>query len=143
MKIKMIILLKITTVIDIDKTTTPITMTVREITTDTEATVEIIHKIIIDLILDKDITIDIKAHANLDPDMTIIIKEDLHQDLNLDHHTETNPIIDTILDQDIDLILNHKETLSDDKITRIDLHPDQEITDHDLEHPHKTDNKTE
>ena len=50
MKIKMIILLKITTVIDIIKTTTPTTMTDTEKTTDTEATVEIIHKIIIDLI---------------------------------------------------------------------------------------------
>ena len=143
-KIKKIILLKITTVIDIIKTTTPITMTDIEITTDTEATVEIINKIIIDLILDKDITIDPKAHTHLDPDMTIIInKEELHPDLHIDHHTETTPIIDTILDQDIDLVLNHKETPLDDTITRRDLHPDQEITDHDLEHPHKTDNKTE
>ena len=50
MKIKMIILLKITTVIDIIKTTTSTTMTDPEKTTDTEATVEIIHKIFIDLI---------------------------------------------------------------------------------------------
>ena len=78
MKIKMIILLKITTVIDIIKTTNPTTMTDIVTTTDTEATVEIIHKITIDLILDKDITIDLKAHTNLDPDMTIIIREELH-----------------------------------------------------------------
>ena len=145
MKIKLIVLLKIKTVIDIIKTTTPTTMTDIEITTDTEATVEIIHKIFIGLILDKDITLDLKAHTNLDPDLTIIIsiKEELHADLHIDHHTETTPIIDTILDQDIDLVLNHKETLLHDTITRIDLHPDQEITDHDLEHPHKTDNKTE
>ena len=139
----MIILLKITTVIDIVKTTTPTTMTDIEITTDTEATVEIIHKIIIDLILDKDSTIGLKTHTNLDLDMTIIIKEELDPDLHIDHHTETTPIIDTTLDQDIDLVLNHKEIPLDDTITRIDLHPDQEITDHDLEHPHKTDNKTE
>ena len=57
----MIILLKITTVIDIIKTTTHITRNDIEITTDTEATVEIIHKIVIDLILDKDFTIDLKS----------------------------------------------------------------------------------
>ena len=73
--------------------------------------------------------------------MTIIIKEELHPDLHMEHHIETTPIIDIIHDQDIDLVLNHKETLLDDTITRIDLHLDQEITDHDLEHPHKTDNK--
>ena len=143
MKIKMTILLKITTVIDIIKTITLTTMIDMERTTDTEATVEIIHKICIDLILDKDTVIDLKAHTNLDLEMTIIIKEELHPDLHIDHHTETTPIIDTILDQDIDLVLNHKETPLDDIITRIDLHPDQESTDHDLEHLHKTDNKTE
>ena len=74
--------------------------------------------------------------------MTITIKEGLHPDLHIDHQTDTTPIIDLILDQDIDLVLNHKETPLDDTITRIDLHLDQEITDHDLEHPHKTDNKT-
>ena len=73
--------------------------------------------------------------------MTIIIKKEIHPDLHIDHHTETTSIIDTILDQDIDLVLNHKEIPLDDTITRIDLHPDQKITD--LEHPHKTDNKTE
>ena len=139
----MIILLKVTTVIDIIKTTTPTTMTDLEITTDTEATVEIIHKIIIDLVLDKDITIDLKAHTHLDPDMTIIIKEELHPDLHIDHHTKTTPIIYLILDQDTDLVLIHKETTLDDTITSIDLRPDQEITDHDLEHPHKKDNKIE
>ena len=61
-------------------------MTDIKITTDTEATVEIIHKIIIDLILDKDNTIDLKAHTHLDPDMTIIIKEELHPGLHIDHH---------------------------------------------------------
>ena len=61
MNIKMIILLKRTTVIDIIKTTTPTIMNDIEITTDTEATVEIIHKIIIDLILGKDITIDLQV----------------------------------------------------------------------------------
>ena len=140
-KIKMVILLEITTVTDIIKITTPTTMTVVEITTDTEATVEIIHKIIIDLILDKDITIDLQVHTHLDPDMTIIIKEEIHPDLHLDHHRETTPIIDIIHDQDIDLVLNHKETLLDDTLTRIDLHLDQEITDHDLDDHHKTDNK--
>ena len=102
MKLKLIILLEITTVIEIVKTTTPTTMTNIKITTDTEATVEIIDKIIIDLILDKDFTIDLKAqsrsHTNLDPDMTIIIKEELHPDLQIDHDTETTPIIDTVLD---------------------------------------------
>ena len=107
MKMKMTFLLKITTVIDIIKTTTPTTMTDIEITTDSEATVEIIHKIFIDLILDKDITIDLKVHTHLEPDMTIIIKEELHPDLHIDHHTETTPIIDIILDQDIDFVLNH------------------------------------
>ena len=109
MKTKTIILLKITTVIDIIKTTTPTTMTDIEIMTDTEAIVQIIHKIIIDLILDKDITIDLKAHNHLDPYMRIIIKEELHPDLHIDHHTEITPIIDIILDQHIDLVLNHKK----------------------------------
>ena len=133
MEIKLSILLKITTVIDIIKTTTPTTRNDLEITTDTEALVEMIHKIVIDLILDKDITIDLKSHTHLDPDMTIIIKEELHPHLHIDHHTETTP--------NIDIILDHKYTPLDDIITRIDLHPDQEITDYNLEHPHKTDNK--
>ena len=123
MRIKLIILLKVTTLIDIIKTTIPSVMTDIEIMTDTEATVEIIHKIFIDLILDKDITIDFKAHTNLDPVMTIIIKEELHPDLHIDHHTETTPVIDKILDQDLDLVLNHRETPLDDIITRIYNYP--------------------
>ena len=75
--------------------------------------------------------------------MTTIIKEELHPDLHIDHHTETTLITDIILDQDIDLVLNHKEIPVDDIIILIDLHPNQEITDHDLEHLHRTDNKTE
>ena len=106
--------------------------------TDIEATVEIVHKTIIDLILDKDITIDLQVHTHLDPDMTIIIKKELHLDLHLVLHIATTLIIDTI-----DLVLNHKETPLDNIIIRIDLHPNQEITDQDLEHPHKTDNEIE
>ena len=75
--------------------------------------------------------------------MTIIIKEELHLDLHKDLHIETTLIIDTILDQDIDLVLNHKKTPLDDTIIQKDLHPDQEITDQDLKLPHKTDNKIE
>ena len=52
-------------------------------------------------------------------------------------------ITDTILDPHTDLVLNHKETPLNDTITHIDLHQDQEILDHDLEHLHKIDNKTE
>ena len=83
-------LLEIMTVTDITKTTIPITRT------DIEVIAEIIHKIIVDLTLDKDITIDLQVHTHLDPDMTIIIKEELH----IDHHTEINLTIDTIPDQD-------------------------------------------
>ena len=143
MKTKMIILLENTTVIDLVKTTIPITTTDIKIMTGTEATVEIIHKIFIDPILDRDITIDLQVHTHLDPDMIIIIKEELHLDLHIGLHIETILIIDTILDQDIDLVLKHKETPLDGTIIQTDLHPDQEITDQDLEHPHKTDNKTE
>ena len=75
--------------------------------------------------------------------MTTIIKEELHLDLHIDHHTEITPIIDIFHDQDIDLVLNHKQLPLDDTITHIDLHLDQEITDQDLEHPRKTDNKPE
>ena len=143
MKIKMTILLETTTVIDIiNKTTLTITTDI-EITIDIEATVGIVHKIIIDLSLGKDNTIDLQVHNHLDSDMTTSTKKELHPDLHIDHHTETTPIIDTIHDQDIDLVLNHKETLLDDTITHIDLHLDQQITDQDLEHPQKTDNKTE
>ena len=138
MRIKMIILPKIRThIIKI----TPIRMIDIEITTDIEATEEIIHRIIIDQIPDKDTIIDLKARMNLDLDTTITIKEELHPDLHIDHHTETIPNIDIILDEDIDLVLDHKETPLDDTITRIDLYLDEEITDDDLELPHKTDNK--
>ena len=132
MKIKMIIPLETTTVIDITKTTTLTITTDIEITIDIEATVEIIHKIFIDLILNKDITKDLRVHTHLDPDMTTNTKEELHPDLHIDHHIETTPIIDIIHDQDIDLVLNHKETLLDNTITRIDLHLDQAITEQDL-----------
>ena len=75
--------------------------------------------------------------------MTPIIKEELHPDLHIDHHTETTPIIDIIHDQVVVLVLNHKETPLDDTITHTDLHLDQNIIDQDLEHTHKTDNKNE
>ena len=114
-----------------------------EIMIDTEVTVEIIHKTNIDLILDKDTTIDLKVYTHPDLDMTTIIKEELHPDPHVDHHTETTPIIDIIHDQDIDLVLNHEEIPLDDIITHIDLYPNQEVTDHDLEHLHRADNKTE
>ena len=117
MKTKMIILLEIPTVIDLIKTTTPTTTTDIEILTDIEATVEIIHRKIIDLIVDKEFTIDLEVHTHLDPDMTIVIKEELHLDLPIDLPIKTTLIIDTILNQDIDLVLNHKETPLDDTIT--------------------------
>ena len=75
--------------------------------------------------------------------MTIIINEELHLDLRIDLPIETNLIIGKILDQDIDLVLNHKETLLDDTIIHTDLHQDQKLIDQDLEHLHKTDNKIE
>ena len=110
---------------------------------DTEVTAEIIHKTIIELILDKDTTIDLKVHIHPDLDMTTTIKEELHLDPHIDHHTETLITIDKILDQDIDLALNRKEIPLDDIIIHIDLHPNHEVTDHDLEHLHKIDNKIE
>ena len=67
----------------------------------------------------------------------------IHPDLHIDHHTETPLITDIILDQDIDLVLNHKEITLDDIITHIDLHPNQEITDLNLEHLQRIDNKIE
>ena len=143
MKTKMVILLEIMSVIILIKTITPTTTTDIEIMTDIEAIVEIIHKIIIDFFPDKDITIDLQVHINLDPDMTISFKEELLLDLHKDLPIETTLITDTILDQDIDPVLNHKETPLDDTIIHIDLHPDQEIVDQDLEHLHKTDNKIE
>ena len=75
--------------------------------------------------------------------MTTIIKEELHPDPHIDHHTGTTLITDIILDQDIDIALNNKETPLDDIITHIDLHPHQEITNYDLERLHRTNNKTE
>ena len=69
--------------------------------------------------------------------MTIIIKEELYLDLHI------NLFIDTILDQDIDPAINRKGIPLDDTIIRTDLHPDQAITDQDLEHLHKLDNKIE
>ena len=142
LKIKLNILLEIMTVVGIAKTT-PTIMIDMKIIIDTEVTIEIIHKTTIDLILDKDTTIDLKVHTHPDLDMTTIIKEELHPDLQIDHHTKTTLITDIILDQDIDFVLNHKEIPLDDIIIHIDLHPNQEITDHDLEHLHRTDNKTE
>ena len=126
MKTKTIISLILTIVQHLTRTTTPIKTTDIELTADIEVLVEIIHKIITELSLDKDITIDLQVLTHLDPDMTIIIKEELHPDLHIDHYTETTPIIDLILDQDIDLVLNHKETPLDDTITHIDLHPERD-----------------
>ena len=117
------------------------------ITTDTEttidivATVENIHKTIIDQTLDKDITIDLEAHIDLDS--IIIINEELHLDLHIDLHTEITQITDIIPNQDTDLVLNHKETPLNDIIIHIDPHLDLEIFDHNLEHLHEIDNKIE
>ena len=33
-------------------------------------------------------TIDLKAHTHLDPDMAIIIKDELHPDLHIDHQKQ-------------------------------------------------------
>ena len=109
----------------------------------TEVTVEIIHKTTIDLILDKDTTIDLKVHTHPDLDMKTIIKEELHPDFHIDHYTETTLITDIILDQGTDLVLNHIKIPLDDRIFHKDLLSNQEITDHDLEHFHRTDDKTE
>ena len=98
MKIKMITLIEIMTGTDTTKITIPITRI------DIEVIAEINHKKTIDPILDKDITIDLQVHIHLD--MTIIIKEELHLGLHIDHHTQTIPNIDTILDQDTDLVPN-------------------------------------
>ena len=102
---------------------------------------EIIPKIVIDLTLDKDITIALEVHIDLDT--KIITNEELHLDLHIDIHTEITLITDKILDPDTDLVLNDKEIPLNDTITHIDLHLDQVILDHDLEHLHKTDNKIE
>ena len=141
LKMKLIILPGIMIVVDIAKITT--IMIDVEIMIHAEVTAEIIHKTIIDLILDKDTTIDLKVHIHPDLDMTTIIKEELHPDLHIEHHTETSLITYIILDQDIDLVFNRKEIPLDDIIIHIDLHPNQEITDHNLEHLHRIDNKIE
>ena len=119
-----------------------ITMTIdTEIMIDIVAIVENIRKTSIDQILDKDITIDLEVHIDLD--LIIIINEELHLDLHIDLHTEITQITDITLAQDIDLVLNHKETPLNGIIIHIDLHQDLEILDHDPEHPQETDNKTE
>ena len=112
-----------------------------EIMIDIVAIVENIRKTTTDLILDKNITIDLEAHIDLD--LIIIIKEKLHLDLHIDLHIEISQITGITLAQDTDLVLNNKETPLNDIIIHIDLHQDLEILDHDLEHPHETDNKTE
>ena len=112
-----------------------------EIMIDIVAIVENIRKTTTDLILDKDITIDLESH--IDFDLIIIIKEELHLDLHIDLHIEITQITGITLAQDTDLVLNHKETPLNDIIIHIDLHQDLECLDHDLEHPHETDNKTE
>ena len=112
-----------------------------EIMIDIVAIVENIRKTTTNLILDKDITIDLEAHIDLE--LIIIIKEELHLDLHIDLHIEIIQITGITLAQDTDLVLNHKETPLNDIIIHIDLHQDLKILDHDLEHPHETDNKTE
>ena len=119
-----------------------ITITIgTEIMIDIVAIVENIRKTTIDQNLDKDITTDLEVHIDLD--LIIIIEEELHLDLHIDLHTEITQITDITLAQDTDLVLNHKETSLNAMIIHIDLHQDLAILDHDLEHPHKTDNKTE
>ena len=107
---------------------------------DIVAIVENVRKTTIDQILDKDFTIDLEVHIDLD--LIIIIKEELHLDLHIDLHIEITQITGITLAQDTDLVLNHKETPLNDIIIHIDLHQDLEILNHDLEHPHETDNKT-
>ena len=119
-----------------------ITITIgTEIMIDIVAIVENIRKTITDQIHDKDITTDLEVHTDLD--LIIIIKEELHLDLHINLHTDIIQIIDITLVQDTDLVLNHKETPLNDIIIHLDLHQDLEILDHDLEHPHGTDNKAE
>ena len=79
--------------------------------------------------------------VRIDLDLIIIIKEKLHLDLHIDLHTEITQITDIILAQDTDLVLNHKETPSNDII--IHILSNLEILDQDLEHPQETHNKTE
>ena len=70
----------------------------REIMIDIVAIVENIRKTTTDLILDKDITIDLEAHIDLD--LIIIIKEELHLDLHIDLHIEITQITGITLAQD-------------------------------------------
>ena len=112
-----------------------------EIMIDIVAIVQNIRKTTIDQILEKDITIDLEDHIDLD--LIIIIKEGLLLVLHIDLHLEIIQITDITLAQDTDLVSNHKETPLNDIIIHIDLHQDLEILNHDLEHPHETDNKTE
>ena len=142
LKIRLIILLEIMTAIDLVRNTHTIVIDIGTMT-DIEATVETIHKTTIDLILDNDTTTDLKVHTPLDLDMTTIIKEELHPDLHKDHHIGTTLITDIFHDQVIDPTHIHKEIPLDNIITHIDLHPNQEITDHDLERFHRIDNKIE
>ena len=108
---------------------------------DIVAIVENIRKTTIDQTLDKDIIID--PEVRIDLDLISIINEELHLDLQINLYTEITQITDITLAQDIDPVLNHKETPLNGIIIHIDLHQDLEILDHDLEHPHETDNKTE
>ena len=94
LKIKLIILPEIMIIVDIANIIT--IMIDIEIMIDTEVTAEIIHKTIIGLTLDKNTTIDLKVHTHSDLDMTTIIKEELHPDLHIDHHTETPLFINII-----------------------------------------------
>ena len=98
-----------------------------EIMIDIVAIVEKIRKTTIDQILDKDITIDLEAHIDLDL-IIVIIKEELHIDIHIDLHIEITQNTGITLAQDTDLVLNHKETPLNDIIIHIDLHQDLEIT---------------
>ena len=138
MKTQILTLLMTMIVVNITKI---VTMINTEITIDIAVTVEIIPKIVIDLTLDRDITIALEVHIDLDT--KIITNEELHLDLHIDLHTEITLIRDTIHDPDTNLVLNHKEFPLNDTLYHIDLHLDQAISDHDLEHLHKTDNKIE
>ena len=108
---------------------------------DTETTIDIADYSQNSYRSNKYITITLEVHVDLDT--KIITNEELHLDLHIDLHTKSTLITDTILDPDTDLVLNHKETPLNDTITHIDLHLDQEILHHDLEHLHKIDIKIE
>ena len=129
---------QITTVTNIIKITITIDI---EIMIGIVAIVKNFRKTTIDQILDKDITIDLEVHIDLD--LIIIINEELHLDLHIDLHTEITQITVITPAQDTDLVLNHKETPLNDIFIHINLLQDLEILDHDQEHPHEIDNKTE